>query len=79
MFGYIKCGKLFAVHVEFAKELGARPYFSLITCKGESIIDIPYGRIIITPGKILRAELGIDGNEKADCETVVSSPRISEN
>ncbi len=67
MFAYGKCGKYFAVYIEFSKELGIKPFFEFYTCNGETILDMPYGQIIITPQKILAAETeGRHGDEKQD-------------
>jgi hypothetical protein len=75
---YIRCRQLFAVYLEFSRALGARPFFSLNTCNGESIMDIPYGQIIITPGKRLRAEAGKKGNEERDRQIAVAAARLTE-
>lgn len=60
MFFYWKCGKWFAVYGELNREFGPWPFFSLNSCNEETIMDIPYARIILTPGRCLARETMID-------------------
>jgi hypothetical protein len=78
MYVYFAPGRRFAVYFEVARELGVYPLFSLNTCKGERIIDIPYIQIIVTPGKLLRDKTG----EEHETGTGGSDPpsgRVAEN
>lgn len=56
MFAYVKCWHYFAVYAEMSKNLGATPFFKINTCNSETIIDIPFCQIILTPGGTLAAE-----------------------
>lgn len=78
MIAYIRCRKIFAIYLEFSRAWGPRPFFRLKTCNGESIMDIPYGQIIITPGKILRSGNRVDWNEKRDRNTAAFTARTAE-
>lgn len=65
MFAYCKYGKYFAVYAELSKGLGSRPAFRLNTCNGETILNLPYAQVILTPGWKLRAETeNYDGEEQ---------------
>ncbi len=56
MFAYRRYGKLFAFYAEMSKALGPKPFLKLNTCKGETVLNIPYGQIILTGGAKLKAE-----------------------
>jgi hypothetical protein len=64
MFAYVKYGKRFAVFAELSRSLGARPFFALNTCNGETILNIPYGQVILTPGWKLVAEAEHDAQQE---------------
>ena len=51
MYLYIKCGPAVAIYMEFSKSLGFAPLFDIESCNGETIMNFPYGQIIITPYK----------------------------
>jgi hypothetical protein len=55
---FIKCGRLFALHAEWAKGFSPRPFFKIHHCKGETIFDMPYCRVIFTPGNRMNGYLG---------------------
>jgi len=78
MFAYAKYGKRFAVYAEFSVELGGRPFFELNTCNGETIVNIPYGQIILTPGDILRAETESHDGKEQDNDIPSPSARVAE-
>lgn len=50
MMAYLRLGRLCALHVEWAIELSVWPHFAFSRYGSESIIDLPYCRIIYTPG-----------------------------
>lgn len=56
MIAYVKYRNVCAISFEWSKDLGIWPFFKFNTCKGETVIDIPYGQIIITPRAKLLAE-----------------------
>jgi hypothetical protein len=56
---YIRLGKLCAFHAEASWALTARPFCAWHDCRGETIIDLPFCRIIFTPPSILAAALSI--------------------
>ena len=78
MFAYVKYGKHFALYAELSKELGARPFFEFNTCNGETIIDIPYGQLILTSGKKLKAEAESHDGQKEHQGLPDSSARTAE-
>jgi hypothetical protein len=78
MFAYVKYGKHFALYAEFSLAFGARPFFGLNTCNGETIVDIPYGQIILTGGSRLKAETESHDGEKQYKNISASSARITE-
>lgn len=50
---YYRFGNRFAVFLELSKQLGPTPFLQIKTCKGEIILDIPYGQFILTaPSKL---------------------------
>ncbi len=53
---YIKIGVRFALHVDADRRYGLIPPLSFKSCKSETILDIPYTRIIFTSAKRLREE-----------------------
>ena len=55
MMAYIKCGRLWALHFECDRVMGASPFFSINSCNSETIIDLPFSRIILTPGRRLES------------------------
>jgi hypothetical protein len=77
MFAYVKYGKRFAVYAEASKELGMRPIFRLNTCNGETILNLPYAQVILTPGRKLKAGPENDG-EKQDKNFPPPSERTPE-
>lgn len=79
MVAYFKCGKHFAVHCELSRELGFMPFFGLNTCNGETIVDIPFGRIILTPRKKLLAETRHDDIKRQNGDLASPAARTTEN
>jgi hypothetical protein len=80
MYVYKKFGKFFAAYIEISKDLGAAPAFGIKACNGETLIDIPYGQIILTPRSVLRCEQGFKENErpKYKCISEVTA-RVAKN
>jgi hypothetical protein len=77
MFTYRKYGKRFAFYAEMSRALGPKPFLKLNTCKGETIVNIPYGQIILTGSATLKAEAEIyDGRKHTDISS--SSARVAE-
>lgn len=76
---YIKYKTLFALYIEFTVQFALTPFFRIKTCKGETIIDIPYGQIIFTPGNKLRSEQGRPPCEEKQDQSAAYDARISEN
>jgi hypothetical protein len=62
MFAYFSNRYTGAIYLEFKKELGAQPVFAVNNCMGETVIDLPFVQIIITP----RSKLS-DYAAKNDC------------
>jgi hypothetical protein len=56
MTAYWRCGNMFAVYIEYSKELGPAPLLSCNTINGELAINWPYGLAYITPSSALKAE-----------------------
>jgi hypothetical protein len=50
---YLRFCRLGAIYVEWSRHLTAWPFFEKNTCYGETIFDIPYCRVIWTPGHLL--------------------------
>ena len=50
MMFYLRLGKLFAIHFEGARALTAQPLIDIESYNGEIIFDMPYSRLIFTPG-----------------------------
>lgn len=73
MFAYFKYEKRFAVYAELSYALGLRPFFEINTCNGETIVNIPYGQIILTPAERLMAETE-SHNETRQTENISSPP-----
>jgi hypothetical protein len=55
MMSYIRIGKLCAFHTEWALAFTVYPLLSWHDCNGETIIDLPFCRVIFTPGHKLQA------------------------
>lgn len=53
---YLQFAGRFALWLEWSKEYSFKPLLRISPYKGETIIDIPYCRIIWTPGKVLDTE-----------------------
>lgn len=53
---YMRAGKFLAIHIEICPKYGIKPFLAINTCKRETIIDIPYSRIIISGSKALKYE-----------------------
>ena len=60
-----------ALYFEISKELGSTPLFVLENCNGETIIDVPYTHIILTPAKNQHREA--QHHEQIDGKTPHSS------
>ena len=75
---YISPGKFFALFIELNLVFGCKPFFSIKTCEGETIIDIPYIRIIYTPYRILKAASDNTHETRID-KSDTSFTRASEN
>ncbi len=78
MFAYRKYGKHFAVYAELSKELGMRPFFRLNRCNGETVLNISYGQVILTPGRKLKAESKSHDVEKQDTDVPPPPARTAE-
>jgi hypothetical protein len=78
MFAYHKYGKRFAFYAEMSKALGARPFLKLNTCKGETILNIPYGQIILTGGAKLKAEAEHHDSREQYTDISQSPARVAE-
>lgn len=63
---YIRCGAWFAAWLECSPEFGLLPLFAIDSCNGETILDIPYARLILTPRQRLLAERQIRDDERRD-------------
>lgn len=50
---YLRVGRLGAIHCEWARDYTAWPLFRMTACDAETIIDMPFCRIILTPGRLL--------------------------
>lgn len=50
---YLRFCRLGAIYVEWSRHLTAWPFLEINTCNNETIIDIPYCRVIWTPGHLL--------------------------
>ncbi len=79
MFTYRRYGKRFAVYAEVSKELGMRPFFRLNRCNGETVLNIPYGQVILTPGRKLSAESKSHDAEEQDTDVSPPAAGASEN
>ena len=53
MMSYIRIGRLCAFHVEWSWQLTARPLWARQVVAGEIVVDLPFCRIIFTPGRRL--------------------------
>ena len=51
---YLNIGTLFAIYAEWSKTFAARPLFEKSEYKDELIFDLPFCRVIYTPGKCLK-------------------------
>lgn len=54
----MKMGTLCALHFECAKNLTAQPKIAVYDCRGETIFDMPYSRLIFTPGRYIKKRDG---------------------
>jgi len=55
---YFKACNFFALFFEFNYNYKDTRIFTITSCNGENIIDIPYCRIIYTPGRYLKPDMG---------------------
>jgi hypothetical protein len=55
---YVRYKYIGAAYIELNKEFGAAPLYGINSCNGETIIDIPYGQIILTPPAVLKRNSG---------------------
>lgn len=53
---HLSWGNFFAFYIEFNISFGAKPILSKEYCKGETIVNFPYGQIIYTPARVLAAK-----------------------
>ena len=77
MFAYNKYGKRFTFYAEMSKALGPKPFLKLNTCKGETILNIPYGQIILTGSAKLKAEAEHHGSRKQHTDIPASPARVA--
>ena len=56
MFFHVNFFGKFALFIERSVTYTRRPLFSIYSCNGEYIIDMPYMQIIVTPYTILKHE-----------------------
>jgi hypothetical protein len=50
---YLPLCRLGAIYVEWSRHHSPLPLFEKNSCNGETIIDIPYCRVIFTPERLL--------------------------
>lgn len=50
---YLHLCRLGAIYVEWSRHHSLLPLFEKNICNGETIIDIPYCRVILTPERLL--------------------------
>jgi hypothetical protein len=50
---YLHFCRLGAIYVEWSRHHSPLPLFEKNICNGETIIDIPYCRVILTPERLL--------------------------
>lgn len=80
MFVYIEIKFLGAFFFEVDRKLTVQPLFAKYYCKGETIIEIPYSRIIYTPIVRLNDQYKKqEQNEKAGSSFFHSIARVTEN
>ena len=53
---YWRFKRLFAIYIEFSKDIGSHPFINMQHINNELMIEIPYGYVIITPRHILLNE-----------------------
>jgi len=53
---YYRFKNRFAVYLEFQKDYGAQTWIKINTCNRETILDIPYGQVILTTASKLEGE-----------------------
>ena len=78
MYIYKRFGRYMAVYGEFSTDLGMKPFFAFKTCNLETIIDLPYVQIILTPGSKLKAEKGHPCDDADHTSFPSSSARAAE-
>jgi hypothetical protein len=75
---YLRIGNSFAMLADMDRRYGFSPCLSFISCKGETIVDIPFIRVIITPARRLHGER--DSNaEQQSAPVFKNSERTPEN
>ena len=63
---YWRWGDIFALHAEMSIESGASPLLDVTILWGEILIDFPYGQVIFSPPKALKAERRRNDGQKRD-------------
>ena len=61
---YWRHNLLFAIYMEFSKDLGLRPYWKYRRIQKELMIEIPYGYVIITPARRLLGEYKVENSAR---------------
>ncbi|AEP10083.1 hypothetical protein MICA_1771 [Micavibrio aeruginosavorus ARL-13] len=50
---YLRFGRLYALSLDLDRRFGFMPLFAKNTCNNETIIDIPFGQVVLTPRRVL--------------------------
>jgi hypothetical protein len=75
---YIRLGSLCAIHVEWARALRITPLFVMERFNGEVIFDLPFCRLIYTPGRRINKRTGSRNDEKGNHCLSESAARAAE-
>lgn len=66
MIMYYRWRRKFAVYCEISRELSLWPLFSVDTCNQETVIDMPWMHVIVTPRCCLEKEKHLAVQEQND-------------
>lgn len=80
MMAYFKLQGLCALYFECNKELTKHPFFAMRVCKGETIIDMPYCRMVYTPAPQIAMTTGsrIDDDDDTNKTFFTTAQRVTE-
>ena len=53
---YLKVNRVGAAYLEFSRDLGKKPLYSVNKYNREWVIDVPFGSVILTPSGALQRE-----------------------